>query len=187
MKMTTSCGKMEICRVNFGTRLRELRKSFRDSKHQRKGLTLRELGERAGMSISRIADIETGRRGAGEATLKRIAEALSLDGEAARQFVLHGLGAAGTQKLPEDFTGIPPHAYEVLMQEILAMNRGVLPGPFLATRQQNECDLLWQAEDGRWFALEILAAAGASPQEAIRKLQEKIKRKAEDGSPRSKG
>jgi transcriptional regulator with XRE-family HTH domain len=162
----------------FGDFLKQARENFRDGEHLTKGLSLRELGRRAGMNFGRIGDIEKGRRCANEENLKKLAAALNLEGPSASDFVLRGLRATGKQKLPHEFTGFPPYLFEVLMREVQLMNKGAVPGRFMASQQHPECDLLWQAENGQWFAMEILAAAGASPQEAVRKLREKVNRKA---------
>lgn len=170
--------KMSAHQDDFSAFLKHSRQSFRDDRHTKRGLTLREMEERTGISFSRIGDLEAGRRCANEVTLGKLAAALNLEGALARDFVLRGLRASGTQKLPQAFNEVPSEVFEALLKEISALGGGAVPGPIRATHQHSECDLLWQAEDGRWFAMEIMTASGASPQEAVRKLREKIKRKA---------
>lgn len=170
---------MKESQENFGIHLKNLRNSFRDEAHKSKGLTLRELGERIGLSFARIGDLESGRRHPNEEILWKLADALNLTEEAARDFVFRGLRSGREPRLPMEFLGIPPQVFEVLTREIYGISQGKLPKLFHAVERDSDCDLLWQDEDGRWFALEMVGASGSDPKEAVRKLRQKIRRKAD--------
>lgn len=164
---------------DFGAHLKNLRNSYRDESHKSKGLTLRELGERIGLSFARISDLESGRRYPNEDILRKLAGALNLEGESARDFVLRGLRTGREPRLPKELLGIPPEVLDLLMREIYGISRGKVPKQFRAVDRDSECDLLWQDEDGRWFAMEVVGACGSDPKEAVRNLRRKMKSKAE--------
>ena len=170
---------MKADQQNFGKLLKELRNGYRGRDQIGSGLTLRELGDRAGINFARIGDLEAGRRFAGEETLKKLAAALELDEVASRDFMLRGMRAGSEMKLPEEYRGIPAELFELLMREILGVTRGKSLENVCEVGSDPLCDLLWKNNTGEWFAFEIIGASGSDPKEAIRKLRRKLKRKAE--------
>ncbi|MAS93132.1 MAG: hypothetical protein CMO55_08040 [Verrucomicrobiales bacterium] len=162
---------------NFGSRLKSMRLSYRDDDHTKSGLTLHELGQRAGVHYTRIAAFESGRRMPGLKSLEKLANAFGLTGEDAEEFVASGRKDARMNKTKQDFPLIPNAIQKQLLEEIskALQSRGV--SEIREIYDHPDCDLMWTTDKDEWFAVEIATACGRSEKEALHRLSRKLESK----------
>jgi len=167
---------MKSRKVKFGQTLSKLRKDFRNGEFQDKGPSIRRLAEMAKVDFSLIGGLESGKRQAGELTLRKLATALGLDQQATDEFVSEGLTAAGTQPVMERHSEFPAQFLNELPKQVLEHCRGIDPSEIVEIIKQDGVDLAWRMKDGICYALEIKIGKGASPEKAKESLYANLRR-----------
>ena len=169
---------------NFGKILKRLREGVRSEEFQKKGPSIRRLAEISSVNFSLIGGLESGKRQAGEFTLRKLASALGLNQEATEDFVNEGLSAAGTQAVIGQHSRFPAHFLNELPKQVLEHCRGLDPNEIVEIIKQDGTDLTWRMKDGTCFALEIKIGKGASPERAKEALHENLRRSVRLGTKR---
>ena len=167
--------------ASFSEKLKIARSQFRDAEHTSKGLTLRELGERSGVRFTHIADFEAGKRIPGADALQRLAIALGLDKEAAKEFVAEGLKDIRISKVTSGFPSVPNEAAMIFYNEVCKASGKSRDSAVRDVSQKGDCDMTWQTEDGIWFAIEVTVATGPTQRESLNKLWRRLGRGKSQG------
>lgn len=170
---------------SFPEELKRLRLGYRDEAHDKRGLTLRELGARTGIRFTFLADLEAGRRKPGRNQLERIAKGLGLGEDSAARFVEDGIGDTRLGKVTDVYSFIPKAAPQLLIEEVRKALQGDVGSTVVEMPSSEECDLLWKTDNGTWIAIELVVATATERREAEQKLRRKLAEKSRPDRGRS--
>lgn len=169
---------MQSVPKDFPSKLKFMRESFHDDSHPLRGLTVRELGQRADIHFAHISAFESGRQTPGLKSLKKLAIAFGLTGEDAEEFIASARRDARMNKTKQDFPLIPTAIQKRLLEEI---SKALRTSGVIEIREiydHPECDLVWVTDEDEWFAVEIATVSGRSEREALHKLSKNLQQKA---------
>ena len=115
--------------------------------------TNRELAEAAGVPVSLIAGLQSGRRRVGEKNARQIGEALGLKDESLQQFILLAMDTC-TRKVLKEAQKYPAQLLNMVAQKL--RRAGVLPDhvQLCETSPEDSSDLRLKLSDGRVMRLE---------------------------------